>query len=191
MKIKFLIGLFLLTGFCAVPVFLQDKKEKPNFTGTWNLNLFKSRLNFFGLMSKDSKNIKCSSQLIITHKEPEVNVAEDFECNFPNNSSIKPIVKKYSAIFYTDNRGETTTFDNKAAESKTIWDGNKLVVTYYTTDSKSGKKSRSFILEYKLSKDGKTLTRTSGNASTFGTPDSKQAFNFSNSETLVFNLLEK
>jgi len=191
MRVKFIVGLFLLAIYCAVPAFSQNKKEMPNFSGTWLINLSKSKLNFFGLMSKDSKNIKCSSQLIITHKEPKINLAEDLECNFPNNAAIKPIIKKYSSIFFTDGREETNTLDNKTAESKTSWEGKKLVITYYVTDSKSGKKNRAFIYEYKLSKDSKTLTRKSGNASTFGTTDSKQAFNFSNSETLVFNLLEK
>ncbi len=179
MKRQILIGLLSLMIFCVGSVSAQKtEKEKPNFSGIWNTNFSKSKFNSLSLMSKNDKKAKCSSQLIIVHTEPEIKFSERAECSFPDRPDVKPIIKESSTIFFTDSRGETNAFGSEAAESKSYWGGKRLVTTYYSTDSKSGKKSRSFINDYKISEDGKTLTRRFGDASTFGSPASRADFIF-------------
>lgn len=170
MKRQIIISLLLLTFCGAESVFSQNKADKPNFAGTWNLNVSKSKFSIFDTMFANSKETICSSRLVITHNEPELKISEESECSFPKKPGIPPIVEKKSMTFFTDGRGENNVMGNKPVESKTEWKGKSLVITLLSIDARSGKKSSYLKMRYDLSKDRKTLTCKTDDPETIGSP---------------------
>ncbi len=155
MKGNFLVILLLLTILFTGEVFAQ--KQKPNFSGIWNLDIPKSTFTR-GLepFYKENKHLVCSNQLIINHKEPALNIEERILCsviNEPNSSSPH----NESATFYTDGRGEVNQIpDYVKLITATKWVRNKILVK-----NKLGKKP--LFTEYFVSEDGKVLTKQSYN----------------------------
>jgi hypothetical protein len=162
----------LAKAFCLVlisalitspaPVLGKQKtaKPKPDFTGTWLLDRTKSNIG---------PPLLTDQPLKIVHHDPELRVIHRVQ---NNGQSVEK-----DFVYYSDGRGETnpTTMylstgtdmnkprsDKDVTKSKTRWDGNKLV-TRSTLSSIIGGHSLEFDIvdEWKLSKDGKTLTQTS------------------------------
>jgi hypothetical protein len=160
---KLLVNIFcfiLICGFGTTPAAAQIKqttKTKPDFSGTWLLDRKKSNV---GPSAKPDQPLK------IAHHDPEFRITHLVASN-----------GQKEFVYYTDGRAETNTttmflstntdinprgFDKDVTKSKTKWSGDKLV-TRFTLQSIVGGHPLEFeiIDEWKLSKDGQTLTQTS------------------------------
>lgn len=136
-----------------------SQKSKPNLSGRWILD-----------SSEDSKGktVRATNVtvLLVKHQEPEI--------KFFENAGDE---KEEELSYYSDGRGEEnpsaisirtgTQSDDSAQEneklkSKTKWDGEKLVARANLQRTVNGHTYRMEIVkEWKLSKDGNTLTLTS------------------------------
>ncbi|HEX5705232.1 MAG TPA: hypothetical protein VFX97_18680 [Pyrinomonadaceae bacterium] len=143
---------------CASPLVAQNKKPKPDYTGTWLLDAQKS--NSVGLTRRPDLPIK------ISHQDPELRITLTSEAN-------GQLVERQT-VYFTDGRGEEnqatamlTTNPNaphdpqKGTRSTTRWSGNKII-TRTLLQLQAGGRVIEFELvdEWKLSADGKTLTQT-------------------------------
>jgi hypothetical protein len=159
---KILVSIFCFVLLCGLGTTLaaaqgrQTAKTKPDFSGTWLLDLKKSNV---GPSAKPDQPLK------IVHHDPELRITHMVGSNGQKDF-----------VYYTDGRGETnaTTMllstgtdmklpgDKDITKSKTKWSGDKLV-TRFTLRSVIGGHPLEFeiIDEWKLSKDGQTLTQTS------------------------------
>jgi hypothetical protein len=126
-----------------LPSSRAQTKSKPDFSGTWVVD--KTRREKSNNSLEDSE-----TSLVIEQHDPEIRVVRKF-----GELALQ-------AVYYTDQRGEThqDLSSRQAIKSKTRWDGDKLVTRY------SGKRALigsmvnvDVVEEWKLSKDGKTLTR--------------------------------
>ncbi len=152
--------LILICGFGTTPAAAQGKKTtkaKPDLSGTWLLDPRKSNV---GPSAKPDQPLK------IAQHDPELRITHMVASNGQKDF-----------VYYTDGRGETNTttmflstdtdmnprgHDKDVTKSKTKWSGDKLV-TRFTLSSVIGGHPLEFeiIDEWKLSKDGQTLTQTS------------------------------
>ncbi len=155
MKNQIIIILFLLTAFCAAPVFAQknSKKEKPNFSGMWE----SSQTIVYGFESSKAFT-EITSKILIEHndnifKKTITHISEYLDEN-------KKLIKRKEEIipsqtFYLDDRGEINLGeDNESVESSTKWDGRIIVFTYKL----KYEKDRYLVSEYSLSKKADGLT---------------------------------
>lgn len=135
-------------------------KLKPDFTGTWLLDRAKSNVG---------PPLVPDRPLKIVHHDPELRITHRVQSNGQSTET--------DFVYFSDGRGETNptimvlstgTDMNKPVEdkdvtkSKTKWNGDKLV-TRSTLRNVVARHPLEFdiIDEWKLSKDGKTLTQTS------------------------------
>ena len=157
MKNLKIIWLILLI-FCLV-VSSYPQRKKTNYSGMWKLDLDKSvfnknYLNFF----KENKSLNCSDELKISHKEPKLELEEKVYCYKKGEDKIESEIVIEYGIFYTDARGEKNKFPDIAIlHTKTKWLGNKILIR--------NELSKSFLTEYNLSEDKKTLTKKTYNPS--------------------------
>src|ERR1041385_7982198 len=120
-------------------------KPRPNLAGKWIVDLTKSETTTNSF--EDSE-----VWMIIEQHEPEIRMVRKYE-------SVTPTV---ASVYYTDGReGSFNTPDNKLTmKTQTRWDGDKLVIHYIGTwNMTTGTRNINTINEYKLSKDGNTLTK--------------------------------
>jgi hypothetical protein len=147
MKKRFAAAMLFAT--LAVVGFAQTADQaKPNFAGTWKLNLQKSDL---GQMAPNSETYTVAQ----TNNEVKFTVASD--------SQFGPISFTFTAkLDGTETPLAPDAFPAelpfKILTSKAEWQGTSLVITQTTTfqDAKGTLKST-----YTLSDDGKTLTKAS------------------------------
>src|SRR5882762_6726646 len=161
MKILGIIICFILIcvlGTTTAPAQTKRKtvKPKPDFTGTWLLDVSKSNV---GSSTTPDQPLK------ITHHDPEFRITR----MVANNGQVPG----RDSIYYTDGRGETNStvmflstgpdmnpqgHDKDVTKSKTTWSSNKLV-TRSAVRSLIGSRALEFeiIDEWKLSSDGKML----------------------------------
>jgi hypothetical protein len=165
MKITLIFaGLAMAISSSTLVVMAQTKpaKPKPDFSGEWLLDLDKSDKKL--LPPRPDLPIK------ISHQDPELKVI--------TTSESKGQMVERVFVYYTDGRGETnqatallTTnpdavkpgdIDKQVTKSKTSWRGDK-VVTRATLRLVVGSHVLEYELvdEWKLSRDGKVLTKTS------------------------------
>ncbi|MEK7723030.1 MAG: hypothetical protein AAB336_01655 [Acidobacteriota bacterium] len=161
MKNLKLIWLVLLTIFCVGNIFGQRTKTlKPNFSGTWKLDIDKSTFNEnFSKYFKRNEPLICLGQLRIIHKEPKLKIKESVYCYTKDKPETKiNEINIEDGIFYTDARGEKNNVpDYMISSTKTKWSGNSIVLR--------NELSKSFINEYYLSEDKKILTKKTYNPS--------------------------
>jgi hypothetical protein len=184
-------SVFVLILACTLTAFAQgDKKngnvlKKPDPTGSWMLDPKRSNVG---------KSAQPDLPLKITYRDPELRIKRIYDHNG------QTVEREF--IYYSDGRGETnpatmilsTTpdknardLDNQVTNSKTRWNGNKLVTRSIIRNPIAGHMLEfEFIDEWKLSEDGKTLTQTSrtvfrpGSDSVFipaNVPDPKRVYN--------------
>jgi hypothetical protein len=161
-------------------------KNKPDFSGSWMLDLKKS----------DQKAIPSRPDLPIkiSHHDPELSITQTSEVNG------KTIERE--SIYYTDERGETnratTTIttnpgsvtpeelEKQVTKSRTRWSGDKLVTVSTLRLTAAGHVLEyELVDEWKLSKDGNVLTKLSkvvfqGSNAMFVpaiVPDTKKVYN--------------
>src|SRR6185369_13932544 len=137
------VAIICLILCCSALAAAQDK-PKPNLAGSWIVDSAKSE--------KTANFIEDSEKSItIEHHDPEIKTARKFE-----SFSIP-------TVYYTDGRGETfkSQTSGAAIQSKTKWDGDKLVIHYVGGGivGFAGARNVNVIEEWKLSKDGQTLTK--------------------------------
>lgn len=144
-------SLLLLLTFVALG-FGQDRKDRPDFSGTWRMTESKN-------IATNDRTGTYSKTLVIVHHEPEIKITIHFTENGQE--------KRHDEIYFTDGRGETNrTFRDQVVKSMTKWDGSKLEVHHFdttsTADPSSGAKTFKveLIEKWQLSKDDKVLTKT-------------------------------
>jgi len=158
--------LILCTMSCVVVCFAQDKKSRPDLTGTWVRSSYKS--NHRGQI----ENYPVT--LTISHNEPELKITR--------KRVVQGKEKIADEVYYTDGRGEkneaqfqsalavgsspTSGIVQKGAtdpqtKSKTKWEGNKLVSRSSAHLEAVGQRfDIDTAQQRELSADGKTLTIT-------------------------------
>jgi hypothetical protein len=180
--------LICLTVAASVGASYQTKpaKTKPDLTGEWVLDLKKS----------DQKAIPSRPELPIkiSHHDPELRITQ--------TSKVNGKTIERESIYYTDERGETnqaTTMmttnpgsvkpedlEKQVTKSRTRWSGDKLITVSTLRLAAAGHVLEYEIVdEWKLSKDGKVLTKLSrvvfqGSNAMFApaiVPDTKKVYN--------------
>ena len=137
------VAITCLILFCSALAAAQNK-PKPNLSGSWIVDSTKSEKtnNFL----EDSEN-----SITIEHNDPEIKF------------TVKLGSLSIPVVHYTDGRGETFKSQRSGGsiQSKTKWDGDKLVIHYVGGGivGFTGARNVNVIEEWKLSKDGQTLTK--------------------------------
>jgi hypothetical protein len=154
MNLKVLLGgialLFTLSVCQAQSNGKSTKKTSPNLTGIWLLDYSRSSLD--PAMRKKVVDYV----LTVDHRGPEIRITRKY----------KEGGREYSEerVYYTDGRAELSSrAGNRSPEPITRWQGEKLVrKTRFTPNvvQTSPPLEVVTIEEWKLSPDGKTLTRT-------------------------------
>ena len=132
----------------------SNKKTPPDLSGIWMLDYSRSSLD------PATKKKMVDYVLTIVHREPEIRIAKKYKMSGREYSE--------ETVYYTDGRPEFTSREGRRdPEPVTRWQGNKLVRR--TKSTPHGVQMRPplevvTIEEWKLSPDGKTLTRTITNS---------------------------
>jgi hypothetical protein len=126
------IGLLVLSAAAA------QTARKPNFSGTWKMNLEKSRLQ---TPAPDS------STLTIDHKEPSFRLSR--------THVVKERPDTFSIGLTTDGKELVTNDPGETAYNRCYWEGDTLVFA-----ARIVRKDREAtnVVKYSLSPDGKQLT---------------------------------
>ena len=128
----------------------SNKKAPPDLSGIWTLDYSRSSL------SPDLKKKTVDYVLTIVHREPEIRISKKYKQSGREKSE--------EIVYYTDGRAELTSRGGiRVPESVTRWQGDKLVRK--TTFGPEGFRTDPPLEvvtneEWKLSPDGKTLTKT-------------------------------
>ena len=180
------LNVILLSSFFAVSAQKKPAPPKPDFSGEWLLDVKKT--------SKKWIPKRPDLPLKVSHHDPELRVKESSEKD-------GQIVERES-VYFTDERGETnqatqfmmstgasvstSEIERERTRSYTRWSGNKIV-SVATLRMVLGTRVVEYkvIDEWKLSDDGKVLTRISqivfqGSSGAFVpaiVPDTKKVYN--------------
>ena len=131
----------------------DKKKERPDLSGTWELDKAKSDFGLF----RDRPISKADSTLVVEHKEPELKITRTLKLNGQQET------KQFA--YYTDGRGETNPATIGAGEvkSKTKWDGERVAahskLVWPGRDGAAGPEL-DVTQKWQVSSDGKTLTNS-------------------------------
>jgi hypothetical protein len=157
------LAVVALAAFTTIGIAQTPAQAKPNFAGTWNLNLQKSDL---GQMAPNSETNT------ITQNADQIKVAIASDSQFGKIN--------YSFAAKLDGTDTPTAADAFPADSpfriltsKAEWKDNSLIVTQTTSfqDSKG-----TLVSTYTLSDDGKTLTKATHIVFDQGAFDSKSVY---------------
>lgn len=133
----------ILTVLAAAPGWSQD--AKPNFSGTWNLDLAKSD---FGQMPAPTSIVH-----VIDHKEPAIKVTTTTKSEQGDIVNMRDLT--------TDGKPNSNKIKTGGAEqdvtSTSKWDGNKLLTSFKL---EAGGMSLDINDTWEVSADGKLLTIT-------------------------------
>jgi len=136
------VAITCLILFCSALAAAQNK-PKPNLSGSWIVDSTKSE--------KTNNWLEDSEQsMTIEQNEPQIRITRKYE-----SQSIP-------TVYYTDGRGATykSQTSGTAVQTTTKWDGDKLVIHYVGGGlGVTSVRSVNLVEEWKLSKDGQTLTR--------------------------------
>jgi len=132
----------------------SGKKTPPDLSGTWTLDYSRSSLD------PALKRQTLDYVLTIVHREPEIRITKKYKQSGSEKSE--------EIVYYTDGRAELTSRGGHPdPESITRWQGDKLVRrTTYGLDGVQTSPPLEVVRteEWKLSLDGKNLTRTITNS---------------------------
>ena len=131
------LALFVCLLLCSLTALAADK---PDFSGNWKLNVEKSD---FGPMPKPDKG-----DFVITHKDPEMNIKSTLVTQMGEMSNEVKIL--------TDGREFTNTIAGQEVKGTAKWDGAALIVTQKLEMQGN---AITFIQQWTISDDGKTITR--------------------------------
>jgi hypothetical protein len=150
---KAIIAALFVTAF-ATSMFAQSK---PNFSGTWKLNVAKSD---FGPMPGPDSQVD-----VIDHNDP---VLKDALTQESAQGKINATIS-----YATDGKEVTNQVGPREIKSIATWEGSNLVVNSKTTFNDSEVTIKSV---WSLSDDGKTLTKNEHLAASMGEMDRKTVF---------------
>jgi len=149
--IRKLLSVAVLIVVSTMTAFAQ---QKPDFSGTWKLNVAKS--DFGALPGPDSRTD------VNTHKEPSL--TDDVKAEGEQGK------QQYSMKYTTDAKEVTNQMGPREIKSTLKWEGNNLIVssklTYNNMDVTG-------VSNWSLSADGKTLIITIHYTSAMGETDQK------------------
>jgi hypothetical protein len=149
--------LLSITFVLALPLITAVAQQKPDFSGTWKLNVAKS--DFGALPGPESRTD------VITHKDPSLSV------NVTQEGADGK--QQYTANYTTDGKEAVNQISGRDVKSTLKWAGSTLSMTsklVYNGAEVTGE------LTWTLSADGKTRTVTIHYASTMGETDQKLVF---------------
>jgi hypothetical protein len=135
-RITLIILAFL---FCSVATHVSAQQAKPNLTGTWKLNLSKSKLAPQHGPGGDRYKIK--------HSEPRL----EMEHTFYGRSET------YSYMTDGKERVANRSPQDGETRAKAYWDGDTLVIEKH---QETGRAGIIWMSRYTLSQDGKSLAVT-------------------------------
>jgi ABC-type transport system substrate-binding protein len=118
---------------------MAHAQAKPNFTGTWKVNVAKS--DFGAMPAPDSRTDK------ITHEDP------DLKLHVAQSGQMGDMT--YDAVYTTDGKESTNSINGNVFKSTVKWDGDDLSV-----DTKGSFNGMDVTIKdrWTLSEDGKTIT---------------------------------
>jgi hypothetical protein len=143
--------LMVLAGAAAMA------QQKPDFSGTWKLNVSKSEFGMLG--GPDSRTD------VITHKEPAI--TDDV------NAEGSQGKVQYSIKYTTDGKEVTNQINGREVRSTLKWNGAALAITSKFDFNGNPVDAQA---AWALSPDGKTLTISVHYASAMGETDQKLVF---------------
>ncbi len=153
--------MFRKATFAVLTVFLFAAslvaQSKPNFSGTWTLNVSKSD---FGPLPAPTSRVD-----VIEHNDPALKIATTADTPQGKQS--------FTSNYTTDGKEVVNKRGPQEMKSKLTWDGAKLVV-----DSKVNVNDQDIAIKsvWSLSADGKTLTQNVHLAAQMGEADQVQIF---------------
>jgi hypothetical protein len=137
-------------------------QARPNFAGTWKLNLQKSDL---GQMAPDSETYT------VAQTAGEIKIAIVATGQFPINYTFAAKLDGTDTPIPADAFPADSPF--RILSSKAVWQGNSLVIT----QTSSYQETKGILVStYTLSDDGKTLTRATHIVFDQGAFDSKSVY---------------
>jgi hypothetical protein len=148
--------ILLLTFLIALPLTTAFAQQKPDFSGTWKLNVAKS--DFGALPGPESRTD------VITHKDPSLS---------DSVTSDGPQGKQQYTVNYTDGKEVVNKIGPREIKSTLKWEGSDLVISSKFVYNDADVNAR---VSWALSPDGKTLTISVHFASTLGETDQKIIF---------------
>ncbi len=128
-----------LAGLIVTSAWIAFAQSKPDFSGTWKLNIAKS--NFGALPAPDSATLK------IEHNDPAFKMISVTVTSSGERS--------YELAFTTDGKECTNWVGNVEVKSVLRWEGTTLVMEHKAAGGEVTLKD-----QWVLSEDGKTLTLT-------------------------------
>lgn len=132
-------------------------QQKPDFSGTWKLNVAKS--DFGALPGPESRTD------VITHKDPSL--TDEMTAEGPQG-------KQQATIKYTtDGKEATNQMGPREVKSTLKWEGNNLLISSKFLYNEAEVNAQA---NWSLSADGKTLTINAHYASPMGETDQKLVF---------------
>lgn len=161
MNLKATILLLLVALACAAPCAAHEKKKeppaRPDFSGTWVLDLKKSNYDNQYVSGSPTRSVT----LVISHGEPEIKVTRTF-------ALLDGEERTAEFVYYTDGRGEKNEIVGRdrvslggTAASESKWKGARLVIRGTEHVKAFGDVTRvDFTEKWELSADGNTLTQT-------------------------------
>jgi len=146
--------LLLIAFLVALPAASAFAQQKPDFSGTWKLNVAKSD---FGALPGPASRTD-----VITHKEPSL--TNDVTAEGAGGK------QQYTVKYTTDGKEVTNQMGPREVKSTMKWEGSNLVISskFMYNDSEVNAQST-----WTLSGDGKTLTISTHYASSMGETDQK------------------
>ena len=149
--------LLSITFLLAVTLITVVAQQKPDFSGTWKLNVAKSE---FGMLPGPTSRTD-----VITHKDPSLSDSVTLE-----NAEGK---QQYVANYTTDGKEAVNKIGPREIKSTLKWVGSNLAVSsklVYNDADVTGEST------WALSADGKTLTISVHYTSPMGETDQKLVF---------------
>lgn len=146
--------LLLIVFLIALPVVSAFAQQKPDFSGTWKLNVAKT--DFGALPGPDSRTD------VITHKDPSL--TDDVTAEGSQGK------QQYTVKYTTDGKDVTNQIGPLEIKSTLKWEGNNLVVSSKFAYNEADVNAQA---TWALSADGKTITISVHFASTLGETDQK------------------
>lgn len=161
--VKRLLAVTLIAGLAAAGIAQAPAAAKPNFAGTWKLNLQKSDL---GQMAPNSETY------VVAQSDTDVKVTVASDSQMGNiNFTFAAKLDGSDTPLAADAFPADSPF--RILTSKAEWQGATLIITQTTSfqDAKG-----TLTSTYSLSDDGKTLTKTTHIKFDMGEFDSKSIY---------------
>jgi len=149
--------ILLVTLLIGLPLTTAFAQQKPDFSGTWKLNVAKS--DFGALPGPESRTD------VITHKDPSLS----------DNVTAEGAQGKqqYTVNYTTDGKEVVNKIGPREIKSTLKWEGSDLVISSKFLYNDAEVNARA---SWALSPEGKTLTITVHFASSLGETDQKIIF---------------